>query len=61
MSEKSQSAYPNLIWGVLIVIVGFALLAEQFGLISKDVRWFIPLVIVAYGANLIYQNKKDYQ
>ncbi|WP_425326629.1 LiaF transmembrane domain-containing protein [Pseudomonas soli] len=61
MSEKPQTVYPNLIWGVLIVITGFALLVEQFGLISKDVRWFIPLVIVAYGANLIYQNKKNYQ
>ncbi|WP_425048724.1 LiaF transmembrane domain-containing protein [Pseudomonas mosselii] len=61
MSEKSQSTYPNLIWGALIVIVGLALLAEQFGLISKDVKWFIPIVIVGYGANLIYQNKKNHQ
>ncbi|MFG0396643.1 hypothetical protein ACF8LH_23035 [Pseudomonas sp. zbq_4] len=58
MTEKSQANYPNLIWGAFIVIIGLALLAEQFGLISQEVRWFIPALIVAYGTNVIYQNRK---
>ena len=57
MSEKYQGTYPNLIWGAFIVIIGLALLAEQFGLISQEIRWFIPALIVAYGANVIYQNR----
>lgn len=55
MPKQYRAKHPNLIWGILIIIVGISLLAEEFDLISKDVKWFLPLLIIACGINLIYQ------
>ncbi|PHM60924.1 LiaI-LiaF-like domain-containing protein [Xenorhabdus ishibashii] len=40
--------------GVFIVIAGVISLLENFGVISSDVKWGIPLAIICIGASFIY-------
>jgi len=53
-----KSSNPSLIWGFLVIFVGVALFAEQLGLIDKNIKWFLPALVIAIGANMIYENHK---
>lgn len=41
-------------WGLFLLLTGIALLAERVGWFPSDIKWFLPIVLIAWGAAKIY-------
>jgi hypothetical protein len=41
-------------WGIFLLLTGTALLAERVGWFPSDIKWFLPIILIAWGAGKIY-------
>ncbi|MEW6128338.1 MAG: DUF5668 domain-containing protein [Acidobacteriota bacterium] len=41
-------------WGIFLLLTGTALLAERVGWFPSDIKWFLPIVLIAWGAAKIF-------
>jgi hypothetical protein len=41
-------------WGIFLVLVGIGLLADAMGWLPANTEWFLPVVLIAWGAAKIY-------
>lgn len=51
-----------MFFGLFIVLAGCVSLLENFGIISNETEWGIPLATLCFGLHLIHQaiiNKKE--
>lgn len=48
--------------GILLLILGSLLLLERLGIIYGDIwEWFLPIVIIALGASMIFRKQRTSQ
>lgn len=43
-----------MFFGIFIVLAGIITLLENYGVISGDVKWGLPLAIIIYGLSVVY-------
>ncbi|CAG9414397.1 hypothetical protein NVI2019_OHEONHNH_02188 [Providencia alcalifaciens] len=43
-----------MFFGIFIVFAGIITLLENYGVISGDVKWGLPLAIIIYGLSVVY-------
>ena len=49
-----------MFWGLLLVLIGILMLADQFGWIYGDFGdYFWPAVLIAIGVSMIYRQKQS--
>ena len=46
---RNDYALEGLGFGIFAVVAGALMFSEQMGWLSADVKWFIPLVLIALG------------
>jgi cadmium resistance protein CadD (predicted permease) len=47
-----------MFWGTVLLVVGAAMLGQNFGLIPKDAQVFWPIILIALGVSLMYKQRK---
>ncbi len=57
MTDHSKT--PGTGRGVFLILVGAALFIERLGWISFGLDWLLPVVLVAFGAGMVYNAKKN--
>ncbi|QOR12690.1 hypothetical protein [Haemophilus parainfluenzae] len=45
--------------GLFIVLASLLTLLEEFGYITTNVKWGLPLAFACFGLSLIYENFKN--
>jgi len=46
-----------MFWGILFLIVGFAMLLQTIGLIPANLELFWPIVFIALGISILFGGK----
>lgn len=54
----SNSNKPSLGLAIFLLIAGAALLAERFGIISENIKWGFPAVLIAFGVTMLFSHFK---
>lgn len=47
-----------MFFGVFLMLAGLMALAEALGLVTADMKWGMPLVVVCFGASLVWDSLK---
>lgn len=48
--------FPNLGFGLFILLASLLYLGEHFGVVPKDLRWGLPLVGVIWGLTVVLRS-----
>lgn len=50
----------TLVWGVILIVIGFIFLLDQFDVDVWDAVWrFWPVVLIVWGANKLWLGLKE--
>jgi hypothetical protein len=50
----------SLVWGVILIVLGFLFLLDQFNVDIWDAVWrFWPVVLIVWGANKLWLGLKE--
>ncbi len=49
-----------LIWGIILIVIGFVFILENFHIDAWDYAWkFWPVVLILWGANKLFAGLKE--